>query len=1228
MADAVLLIALGGLATDASGQTEQNFDVSGSGMPYSTGNHILPPLPPAPGSALLAGGPTAAGRFIRLAFQAPVPVHNSIAFDRSRPGAFETVVVDFDFRMTHAVGSRADGIGFAFLPTAVYNTIGSVPPEGPWFAAEEPNFRGALGIGFDIHKKDPEPADPGDVSNNHLSVHFDGIEKQEFDVSESIDLASGRWIHARIILSPGHQHDVTVILTPEGGRPVTVIDRVAVDGFNPYEGRAYFAARSGGESANHDLDNISVQFLTASDSLLSLSAVGVSAVESQGAVAITVNRIGNTAGPASVTYATGDVTATSPSDYQAISGTVSFAANQAAATFTVVINNDSVAELLSGEQFTVSLADAVGGALGGPSTGVVTIVDDEAARVSGHWEARQDWPVVPIHMTLMPTGKVIFWEGAGENDHTALFREIRSWDPASGAIQTVALPGYDIFCSGHSLLPDGRLFVTGGHNQMNSFGWEHASAYDAATDTWRRVPDMNKGRWYPTNTALGNGDVLVVSGDVTPTERNTVPQIWQVATSTWRDLTGAAGTGLSSELYPRMFLGPDGRIFKAGPDAATGFLDTSGNGRWTAGPFRSLANRDYGSAVLYDGKVLMIGGGGGVAEPTVDPSKSSEVIDLSEPFPAWRTLQNDMQFARRHHNATLLPTGQVLVTGGTSSPGFNDAAAGVLEAELFDPGTGVWTTLAPMTTKRVYHSTALLLPDGRVVTGGGGQPPPGGDENQKNVEVFSPPYLFKGARPLISGAPSRLIHGESPLIQTPTPAAISKVTLIRLPSVTHAFDQNQRLLTLHFAVTAGGLTIDVPGPNLAPPGHYMLFLVNTVGVPSVASIVNVGPACGYAVSPAFDVFGSAATSSAVSVAASVGCTWTATSQSPFITVTSSAAAAGNDTVTFTLAPNTSDTGRTGMLLVAGQTVFVRQAGVGAPLRVPDVDGDGFADLTAFRPATGQWFVRRSMSHYGYGDFLTLQWGIPGDRPLAADFDGDRRMDLTIYRPATGQWFIRYSSRSYSYEFDTYQWGLATDVPLEADFDGDRRSDLVVYRPATGEWFVRYSSRNYSYAFDVFQWGLPGDRPLAADFDADGRTDLAVYRPSSGQWFIRYSSRAYSYAFDVYQWGLSTDVPLSADFDGDRRSDLAVYRPSNGTWYVRFSSSGYSYADWAAYQWGVPGDLPLAGDFDGDERNDLIVYRPATGEWFVRYSSAGYSYSATATYQWGVPQDLPLIPRKP
>ena len=219
---------------------------------------------------------------------------------------------------------------------------------------------------------------------------------------------------------------------------------------------------------------------------------------------------------------------------------------------------------------------------------------------------------------------------------------------------------------------------------------------------------------------------------------------------------------------------------------------------------------------------------GGVDPPT----SAAEVIDLNAPTAAWRLVAS-MANARRQINATLLPDGKVLVTGGTSGPGFNNTATPVFAAEMWDPATERWTTMASAQAPRLYHSAALLLPDGRVLTTGG--------DDITQVELYSPPYLFAGARPSITAVPAAVSFGQSYFVETPDAANIAKVRWIRLGSVTHAFNMNQRINSLSFSQAPGGLNVVSPSnPNLAPPGHYLLFILNANGVPSIAKIVQLG----------------------------------------------------------------------------------------------------------------------------------------------------------------------------------------------------------------------------------------------------------------------------------------------------------------------------------------------------------------------------------------------------
>ena len=437
------------------------------------------------------------------------------------------------------------------------------------------------------------------------------------------------------------------------------------------------------------------------------------------------------------------------------------------------------------------------------------------ANVVGQWTYEFNLPFAPIHDVLLPNGKVMLW---GKNLDQAL------WDPVTKSMSTLPNPGYDLFCAGHGQLPDGKILVPGGHI-ADFVGLAKTSIYDPATNTWSPVPDMNAGRWYPSVTTLPNGDSLVVSGEIdTHQGTNPLPQVYQRATNTWRDLTNAQ---LVQGLYPMMFVAPNGKVFDAGPTHITRYLDTNGTGQWTFVANRTFGWRDYGSAVMYEpGKILVAGGG---ANP---PTATAEVIDLNSATPTWRAVQS-MSIGRRHLNMTLLPDGTVLASGGTSGKGHNNDTTPVTYAELWNPATQAWTRMADSGIARLYHSSALLLPDGRVMVTGG--------DWYGDVQFYSPPYLFKGARPTVSGVPSTATYGQQVTITSAQAADIRKVTLVRLSSVTHAFDMDQRLNVLPFTAANGTLTVTMPAnANLAPPGNYWLFAVNSAGVPSVGALVQVG----------------------------------------------------------------------------------------------------------------------------------------------------------------------------------------------------------------------------------------------------------------------------------------------------------------------------------------------------------------------------------------------------
>ena len=453
----------------------------------------------------------------------------------------------------------------------------------------------------------------------------------------------------------------------------------------------------------------------------------------------------------------------------------------------------------------------------------------------GRWDPPQFNPIIGIHVVQLLTGKFLLWGHLGEP---------QVWDPVGGFTEVVNATCTDpqiceLFCAGQAFLPDGSVLVAGGHNEAlgNNYGLLQASIFDGFS--WRATGSMHYARWYPTLVTMFDGRVIALSGDQAPGVNATVPE--RYGAGVWTPLTSAAR---ALQLYPRAFVEPkSGRIFVAGQDNPSLYLNPLGTGSWTSGPSRVVAGRDYGSAVMLDNKVVYFGGGGGINCPGNLPQRTAEMIDLAAAAPAWKAIA-PMMIGRRQLNATILADGTVLITGGTSQCGFTNEAGAVFAAEQWDPsrgtdGQGAWTTMANASVVRVYHSTAALLSDGRVLsTGSGG----GGATDQNSYEIYSPPYLFQGPRPSYGLQSNVVRYGSTFTVSTPDAASIQKVHLIRFAATTHAFDQGQRLRSLSFQVASDGQSLTATAPvdgKVAPPGPYMLFIVNTAGVPSVGQSVRV-----------------------------------------------------------------------------------------------------------------------------------------------------------------------------------------------------------------------------------------------------------------------------------------------------------------------------------------------------------------------------------------------------
>ncbi len=463
----------------------------------------------------------------------------------------------------------------------------------------------------------------------------------------------------------------------------------------------------------------------------------------------------------------------------------------------------------------------------------VSIVNPNDPTLVGQWDPTiVALPTVAVNLNLLYTGQTIFW--AGDFSSAANYGEL--WNPANNVITDVPNPYSNIFCSANVHLADGKLLVAGGHDKANgTLGIADSNTFDPVTQTWQNLPDMAYRRWYPTLTALGDGKAIIISGS----ENNEsvfveYPEVFDPVAKTWTQLTGAK---LSIPQYPMVYLLPDGRLLQSGTTEAITVTRTLNvaTQTWTTIDSQLLQG---GSGVQYaPGKIMKAGSSSGDTDLDTDPSfATTYVLNMNDATPAWRQTQS-MAFPRTYHNLTSLADGSVLVTSGSRTKSATDPSKAVLPVELWSPDTETWTTMASATKPRIYHSTAVLLPDGRVAVSGSGNL--AGAPDQTSMEVFSPPYLFKGTRPTITSAPTLVKYGTSFFVQTPDGANIRAVNLLRPGSSTHSFNQDQHFVPLTFSVVAGGIQVTAPSnSNLLPPGYYMLFLISNAGVPSVSKFVR------------------------------------------------------------------------------------------------------------------------------------------------------------------------------------------------------------------------------------------------------------------------------------------------------------------------------------------------------------------------------------------------------
>ena len=451
------------------------------------------------------------------------------------------------------------------------------------------------------------------------------------------------------------------------------------------------------------------------------------------------------------------------------------------------------------------------------------------------------------HAAVLRTGWVLFIEAAC----WVGLSKTPLWNPSTNEIRLPVSPTDNLYCSGHSFLSDGKLLVVGGggdsgHTAHPNMGWK----FDPSSETWEPTRDasairtyMNRDRWYPTCVTQGDepGRVLIASG------RPTQMEIYSESSGTFTLVTATGGDRQFRPLYPGLHLLPGGEVFFApvgfrsggsspGDDATNevaGYFDFDSVDPF-AGSWTNLGanDRTKGMSVLLlsptypFAQVMTVGGG------SLDKSRTYQLINLSVLAPSWQPAANlpvatgqTQPTSRVNVNLVLLPNGTVFVSGG--------ASAGE-PCWLFNPATNAWSELDEAPRERKYHSFAVLLPSGEVMSCGW---------TNNMIDIFRPPYLFNGPRPVIDAAPDLVHHGQTFTIDTAQASEITKVVLVRPMAPTHNTDSEQRVIQL-LSHPASPTTISATAPNgwhphaTAPRGWYMLFILNGSGVPSVARFVQ------------------------------------------------------------------------------------------------------------------------------------------------------------------------------------------------------------------------------------------------------------------------------------------------------------------------------------------------------------------------------------------------------
>ncbi|KAJ4352761.1 hypothetical protein N0V95_003979 [Ascochyta clinopodiicola] len=486
--------------------------------------------------------------------------------------------------------------------------------------------------------------------------------------------------------------------------------------------------------------------------------------------------------------------------------------------------------------------------------------------VNGAWSDLVRLPVIPVAAYVVPefpsSSRLLVFSswGADAFGGASGRTQFADYNFNSGAVsaRTVANTQHDMFCPGISALEDGRILIQGGSDaNVNSF-------YDPATNAFTRGPDLLMARGYQTALTLSDNRVFTIGGAYSGPRQGKNGEVYDAKSNSWKALPGAKVEPMLTtdnegiwrdDNHGWLFAWKNGSVFQAGPSKAMNWYSANGNGAQTPAGTRDTDDAMCGIFVMYEpGKILTAGGSPDYTNS--DANNHAHLISIKE-YGQAPTVERapDMEYPRGFANAVVLPDGTVLVTGGQRRSLVFTDDDGILQAELFNPATKSWKTLAAEAVPRNYHSVSILLPDGRVFSGGGGlcyTAKVGGSTVDCNKlvdhadgQTFSPPYLFnpdgsEAARPTISGlsATSVKVGGQ---LRISTSTANPKFVLVRIGSVTHSVNTDQRRVPLTSVTRRGtGYTATLPNDSgILIPGHYYLFVLNAAGVPSMARTVKV-----------------------------------------------------------------------------------------------------------------------------------------------------------------------------------------------------------------------------------------------------------------------------------------------------------------------------------------------------------------------------------------------------